>query len=54
VIFFYYTHPPILERLKAMDYDASGVVVGEEEKKEEPALPNDGIFAFIDKENDDR
>jgi len=51
VIFFYHTHPPILERLKAMGYDASGVVVGEEEKIEEPALPNDGIFAFVDRDD---
>ncbi len=50
VIFFYHTHPPILERLKAMNYDASGVVLGEEENVEEPALPRDGIFAYMDKE----
>jgi STE24 endopeptidase len=48
VIFFYYTHPPILERLKELDYDASNVVI-EEEKIEEPPLPNDGIFAYMDK-----
>ena len=50
VIFFYYTHPPVLERLKELGYDASNVVVGEEETIEEPALPNDGIFAYMDKE----
>ncbi len=50
VIFFYHTHPPVLERLKAMNYDATGVIIGEEEKIEEPALPNDGIFAYMDKE----
>jgi len=50
VIFFYYTHPPVLERLKELGYDASNVIVGEEEKIEEPALPNDGIFAYMDKE----
>ena len=50
VIFFYYTHPPVLERLKELGYDASNVIIGEEEKLEEPALPNDGIFAYIDKE----
>jgi len=49
VIFFYYTHPPVLERLKELGYDASNVVI-EEEKIEEPALPNDGIFAYMDKE----
>jgi STE24 endopeptidase len=27
VIFFYYTHPPILERLKELGYDATGVVL---------------------------
>jgi STE24 endopeptidase len=42
VIFFYYTHPPVLERLKELGYDATGVVVGEES-----ALPKDGIFSFI-------
>ena len=50
VIFFYYTHPPVLERLKELGYDASNVVIDEEEKVEEPALPNDGIFAYMDKE----
>lgn len=43
VIFFYYTHPPILERLKELGYDATGVVVGEEEP-----LAKDGIFTFMD------
>ena len=50
VIFFYYTHPPVLERLKELGYDASNVIIGEEEVVEEPALPNDGIFAYMDKE----
>jgi STE24 endopeptidase len=54
VIFFYHTHPPIIERLNAMGYDASNTVVPDEEKIEEPALPNDGIFAFVNKENEDR
>ena len=49
VIFFYYTHPPVLERLKELGYDASNVIINEEEKIEEPALPNDGIFAYMDK-----
>ena len=43
VIFFYYTHPPVLERLKELGYDANNVVI------EEPTLPNDGIFAYMDK-----
>jgi STE24 endopeptidase len=51
VIFFYYTHPPVLERLKELGYDASSVVIAEEETIEEPALPNDGIFAYMDKES---
>jgi len=49
VIFFYYTHPPVLERLKELGYDASNVLVGEDEPLEEPALPTDGIFAYMDK-----
>jgi len=49
VIFFYYTHPPVLERLKELGYDASNVVI-EEEKIEEPASPNDGIFTKLEKE----
>ena len=48
VIFFYYTHPPILERLKELGYDASNTVVGEES-----TLPKDGIFAYIDKAGND-
>ncbi len=52
VIFFYYTHPPVLERLKELGYDASNVIIGEEKKLEEPALPNDGIFAYMDKESE--
>ena len=48
VIFFYYTHPPVLERLKELGFDASNTIVGEE-RIEEPALPTDGIFAFVDK-----
>jgi len=42
VIFFYYTHPPVLERLKALGYDATGIVVDEERK-----LSKEGIFTFI-------
>jgi len=47
VIFFYYTHPPVLERLKELGFDASNTIVGEE--AEETALPEDGIFAYMDK-----
>ena len=48
VIFFYYTHPPVLERLKELGFDAANTIVGEE-RIEEPALPTDGIFAIMDK-----
>ncbi len=47
VIFFYHTHPPVLERLKELGYDASHVVV--EDEKAEDTLPNDGIFAYMDR-----
>ena len=48
VIFFYYTHPPIIERLKELGYDASNTIIDEE-----PTLPKDGIFAFMDSNNND-
>ena len=48
VIFFYYTHPPVLERLKELGFDDSNTSVGEE-MVEEVALPTDGIFAYMDK-----
>ncbi len=48
VIFFYYTHPPVLERLKELGYDASNTII-EEEKVEEESLPTDGIFAHMDR-----
>ncbi len=43
VIFFYYTHPPVLERLKELGFDASHTIAGE------ATLPKDGIFAHMDK-----
>ncbi len=43
--FFYYTHPPVLERLKELGYDTPAV---NEMAKE---LPNDGIFTFINDNN---
>ncbi len=49
VIFFYYTHPPVLERLKELGFDASNTIVGEE-VIEEPGLPTDGIFAHMDRD----
>jgi STE24 endopeptidase len=49
VIFFYYTHPPIIERLKELGYDASHSKIEEEEP-----LSKEGIFAFLgDEQNDD-
>ncbi len=48
VVFFYHTHPPVLERLKELGYDATNVVI-EEEKVEEASLPADGIFTHIDR-----
>jgi STE24 endopeptidase len=47
VIFFYYTHPPVLERLKELGFDASNTIVGEE-----AALSKDGIFADMDRNDD--
>ena len=47
VIFFYYTHPPVLERLKELGFDASNTIVGEE-----AALPKDGIFEHMDRNDD--
>jgi STE24 endopeptidase len=41
VIFFYYTHPPVLERLKELGFDASNTIVGEE------GLKKEGIFEFM-------
>ena len=43
--FFYYTHPPVLERLKELGYDASAV------NEMAQGLPKDGIFTFIDDED---
>jgi len=47
VIFFYYTHPPIIERLNAMGYDAINTVAGEE--RSESTV--EGIFTFIDQKS---
>ena len=44
VIFFYYTHPPVLERLKELGFDASADIVADE------PLSNDGIFAYVDRD----
>ncbi len=43
-IFFYYSHPPILERLKVLGFDESKSII-----PEESLLPHDGIFSFIEK-----
>ena len=43
VIFFYHTHPPVLERLKELGFDASADVADE-------PLSKDGIFAYVDRD----
>ncbi len=45
VIFFYHTHPPVLERLKALGYDASQIDLDAE-------LPKEGIFAYMNRHDD--
>lgn len=47
VIFFYYTHPPIIERLNAMGYDAINTIAGEEGSESTV----EGIFTFIDQKS---
>jgi STE24 endopeptidase len=42
VVFFYYTHPPVLERLKELGYDASAV------NEMIKPLKREGIFRFLD------
>jgi len=44
VVFFHFTHPPVLERLKALGYDATAI-----NEMSQP-LPKDGIFTFINDE----
>ncbi len=41
VVFFYYTHPPVLERLKELGYDANAV------NEMTKPLKKEGIFTFI-------
>ncbi len=41
--FFYYTHPPVIERLKELGYDAHAV------NEMAQGLPDDGIFTFVNK-----
>lgn len=43
VIFFYYTHPPVIERLNELGYDASSHTTMEE------PLTKDGIFAMMER-----
>ena len=43
VIFFYHTHPPVLERLKELGFDASKVDLDGE-------LPTGGIFTFVEQD----
>jgi len=47
VIFFYYTHPPVLERLKELGYDASAV-----NEMIQP-LKKEGIFTFLEDDKKD-
>lgn len=47
-IFFYHTHPPILERLEALGYKPEE---GDASLKED-TLPREGIFAYIDRLED--
>jgi len=42
--FFYYTHPPVIERLKELGYDAEAV------NEMAQGLPSDGIFTFMNDE----
>jgi STE24 endopeptidase len=42
VVFFYYTHPPVLERLKELGYDVSAV------NEVVKPLEKEGIFTFMD------
>ncbi len=48
-VFFYHTHPPILKRLEALGYDPEKEA---EAAEEEPRLPEEGIFAFVDTDSD--
>ncbi len=41
--FFYYTHPPVIERLKELGYDTNEV------NEMAKGLPDDGIFTFFNK-----
>jgi len=43
VVFFYYTHPPVLERLKELGYNANDV------NEVVKPLEKDGIFTFFNK-----
>jgi len=45
VVFFYYTHPPVLERLKELGYDSEAI------SNMSKPLPKEGIFAFIKDED---
>ena len=44
VIFFYHTHPPVLERLKELGFDASAPII------EDEPLSNEGIFSYVDRD----
>ncbi len=44
VILFYHTHPPVIERLKELGYDATNTIIEDEEQ----CLSKDGIFSMMD------
>ena len=46
VIFFYHTHPPVIERLKELGYDATNSII-----EDDKPLPADGIFSFVDRDS---
>lgn len=48
VIFFYYTHPPVLERLKELGYDASLSTPEQGDGMTDKPLSRDGIFTVLD------
>jgi STE24 endopeptidase len=43
VIFFYYTHPPVLERFKELGFS-------EDDIRERSTIKKEGIFAYLDEE----
>jgi len=50
--FFYYTHPPVLERLKELGYDANAINEVNNPKSQEESFEKDGIFSFINEKKE--